>query len=361
MAAFSTDIGFIFAEVLARSDLVPSNNDNASIAELHHGLDGPAADRHTLTTEQKEVRKVTKRIVKAIKQPLEAALKKEAELKRIPFEKEMNEWAKLDARLDQSLTNPSRPSITAEMTMGDTTATAEEVSATGGASPNSRGSGPAESQDVSMAEVGDATEERPKWPGKKTEQHTHPLSPPVSASPTALEHAPSLTAYELQHPSAPSLKATGSTDSWSHGGVPWYLAPWDIVGTTTHDERWTGMEQMRAMSEALSEMDEDTLRELDQSNHGGSAPPADDDLGLGDATAQKTKRSPTKRDATAPAKSTPAKSRASRGRAGSKTSIKAVEQEEERGETEKERHAREKREEYNAKRRAQRRKSKGVW
>ncbi|KAI9829253.1 MAG: hypothetical protein M1819_006433 [Sarea resinae] len=48
----------------------------------------------------------------------------------------------------------------------------------------------------------------------------------------------------------------------SAGGIPWYLEPFDLIGTTIYEERWTGREVVRGMSEELSEIDEEELRGL---------------------------------------------------------------------------------------------------
>jgi NuA3 HAT complex component NTO1 len=48
----------------------------------------------------------------------------------------------------------------------------------------------------------------------------------------------------------------------SHGGIPWYAEQFDPVGTTFLEERWTGRDVVRGMSEELSELDEAELKEL---------------------------------------------------------------------------------------------------
>jgi NuA3 HAT complex component NTO1 len=40
------------------------------------------------------------------------------------------------------------------------------------------------------------------------------------------------------------------------------MQPFDPIGTTIHEERWTGRDVMRGMSEELSELDEDELKDL---------------------------------------------------------------------------------------------------
>lgn len=46
------------------------------------------------------------------------------------------------------------------------------------------------------------------------------------------------------------------------GGVPWYLEAFEPRGTTIHEERWSGRDIMRSMSEDLSELSEEDLANL---------------------------------------------------------------------------------------------------
>lgn len=48
----------------------------------------------------------------------------------------------------------------------------------------------------------------------------------------------------------------------AHGGIPWYLEPFNVQGTTVHEEEWPGRDVLRAMSEQLSELDEDAMNDL---------------------------------------------------------------------------------------------------
>jgi NuA3 HAT complex component NTO1 len=67
---------------------------------------------------------------------------------------------------------------------------------------------------------------------------------------------------------APLTPPSNSTDnqqqaaSMAQGGIQWYMQPFDPVGTTIHEERWTGRDVLRGMSEELSEMDEDEMQDL---------------------------------------------------------------------------------------------------
>jgi NuA3 HAT complex component NTO1 len=89
---------------------------------------------------------------------------------------------------------------------------------------------------------------------------TEPLSPPIS---TASVHRPGTANGHHTH--------SGENDVYTNGGVAWYLTPFDPMGTTVHEERYTGREVMRDMSEELSDMDEDTLMGLELSGMDDSA------------------------------------------------------------------------------------------
>lgn len=250
VAAFSTDIGTAFAAMIANTSTEAINGEKRDVAEIHNQLNGAPlsfAEKQSMSVEQKDLKRVAKRIIKAVKEPLEEALRKEAELKGIPFEKEMSEWANLDARLDHAVSVSSARASVKNSDLGNN-AILEDVSATAGASPNSRASlANSSSVDLDMKDVIMCEK-----PGQKVQQ---PLSPPISAASLPIDRHSSLSVTS----STAQNTASGVDDPWSRGGVPWYMDPFDPVGTTIHDERWT-----RAMSEALSEMDEETLQELNQ-------------------------------------------------------------------------------------------------
>lgn len=65
----------------------------------------------------------------------------------------------------------------------------------------------------------------------------------------------------IQHvePPTPPLSSGGDLQPLSNGGIPWYMDPFDPEGTTVQEERWTGRELVRGMSEELSDMDEEEL------------------------------------------------------------------------------------------------------
>lgn len=63
-------------------------------------------------------------------------------------------------------------------------------------------------------------------------------------------------------PLTPALSSEGDVHPFVNGGIPWYMVPFDPVGTTIEEERWTGRDLVRGMSEELSDMDEEELSGL---------------------------------------------------------------------------------------------------
>ena len=63
-------------------------------------------------------------------------------------------------------------------------------------------------------------------------------------------------------PLTPPTTSGGDSQYFSKGGVPWYMEHFDPDGTTIQEERWTGRELVRGMSEDLSDMDEEELSGL---------------------------------------------------------------------------------------------------
>jgi NuA3 HAT complex component NTO1 len=62
------------------------------------------------------------------------------------------------------------------------------------------------------------------------------------------------------------------------GGIPWYLAGFELRGTSAVEEQWTGREAVRrALSEELTDMDDDALKDLefdvDEENTITASPP----------------------------------------------------------------------------------------
>ncbi|KAL2830384.1 enhancer of polycomb-like-domain-containing protein [Aspergillus pseudoustus] len=280
-------------------------------AELQMQISGRAPE---LSLEQREKRKMAKRIIKAIQPALEDAIRKESELNRQPFEQELKD---LDVMLENSLLSGRGSEIdSGERTGEDTFDRPGKMEVTESNVPDAEGRPDAstkpESQDEPLEKSVEANE--PETDGEQLpetssdpqamdvdapEEGVPALSKTDSATSTAVQPpneaqqepiaettdnleetrtpAPDQKAEVAKVPLSPPILQSDQQNPLSQGGIQWYMQPFDPIGTTIHEERWTGREVMRGLSEELSELDEDELKDL----------VADDELeesGAGDAS-----------------------------------------------------------------------------
>lgn len=225
-----------------------SEGDLGTVHSQLHDTKPSSAEHQALTQDQKDVKKLAKRILKAVKEPLEDALTREAELCGQQVEDEIR---KLDAL---GIFAPFK-SLETEGDLDDSPVknavrhlrSGSNVSITAGASPADDQDGDVEMQD----EQTDPALTRLNLSNHKDIllPPNEPLTPPTSTSSNSLNPAT-------------TTAIANAADVFSQGGVPWYLVPFSPRGTTVHDERYMGREVLREMSEELSDMDEDTLTGL---------------------------------------------------------------------------------------------------
>lgn len=300
VSAFSVEFGAIFSDAIGLPVAVDA-------AEVQAHISNEVSSKDT-TPEYKETKKLAKRIIKAVQASLEDALRKESELYRRPFEKELRGLGLLENSVllrRDSIAN----------SLGD------EMSDIQPDNPNSRnrGSNSDESpQPNSLNAMTDKNSGIPKfeqanenvsqvlasniYAGSSFQQEPSRLDigPPVDmdtdgrptndtatgyhALPEGLtdtnsknsncnegrEHGKPIvgssinqegkTSHQAEPPS-PLLSSEGDSQMFN-GGIPWYMALFDPVGTTIQEERWTGRELVRGMSEELTDMDEEELSGL---------------------------------------------------------------------------------------------------
>ena len=269
---FSRDLSRVFTQVLAPSSDDADGLSEPGIEAIHSQLNEvqPGTAEHlALSQEQKDLKRLTKRIVKAVKEPLEQAMRREAELRGREHEEEIKKLESmgifasavsksLEAEGDEDLVSPDKPktrssnaSAHADVVMSDTEDRADEaiihLNILGTEDtvpiPNKKSASASKSASNSSSSL--------DYPARISGgKPTEPISPPTSRS----SSAPNGTVA--------SAAAASTHDFFAHGGVPWYLEPFDPSGTTIHEERYTGRAVLRDMSEELSDMDEDTLTEL---------------------------------------------------------------------------------------------------
>ncbi|KAF2764606.1 hypothetical protein EJ03DRAFT_301722 [Teratosphaeria nubilosa] len=318
---FSRDLGEEIKIVIARIS-GQSDSGHTDIETIHSQLyevKPGTAEHHALSNEQKEIKKLSKRLIKAVREMLQDAAKKEAELKG---EQEDDFLKKLDSMplfaAAKSLENDAAGAgDAANGKMLGKRRSASDASAVAGALPNDTvtANGDEEMRDADQAAcegvlhvnvagekdtvavpAGKQTPHSKTVSNSSSEHHrtaatasgnepkpTEPLSPPISTNSAAQGNGESTTANGA---------AVDAKDVFASGGVPWYLGPFDVEGTTVHEERYTGRDVLRGMSEELSDMDEDTLTELVPNGVSESSAQATPDgkIGNGDGAGGSTKK-----------------------------------------------------------------------
>lgn len=256
-----------FANDVVRVINTQFGNNASNISELVTLVSGRAED---MKTEERDRRTLARRIVKAIEPLLEDATRKEAELNGRPYAQQIREMdeALISRRgsLAESIEIPGldvldlKPAPEAEIF---------------------------EDGDIEMQDVVDVITKTDPSLGLSTDHNAAAEKPDVfksggllrgdlmisastpPASTNGFKHEPASndvlnnTTNPPLEPPTPPMSLEGHVQTLTcQGGIPWYVAQFDPEGTTIFEERWTGPEVLRDMSEELSEMDEDELQDL---------------------------------------------------------------------------------------------------
>ena len=269
------------------------------------------------TPEQKDLRRLAKRIIKSVQGLLEDAVRKEAELGGKPFEKELRD---LEILLDNGMLS-RRDSTVASVgeDVGDLNGVENKPPALEVSHPSPTLNGnhsanghlqnlqdtmaPAASRTealaalvenggVSVASTGPKREMQPAGNGDvgvAVQQHEQAAARPENGAgddhditsgsvlPRTNGDSQHLVRDGTRPQAGPPTPPLSSTEDLlaplSYGGIPWYMEPFDPVGTTVHEERWTGREVVRGMSEELSELDDEELQGLVNGDMAAEEPP----------------------------------------------------------------------------------------
>ena len=276
VSAFTADFGAAFSSVLGETLTTDA-------AGLQANINGEIQNRE-LSAEYKEKRKLAKRIVKAVQPSLEDATKKESELLRKPFEKELQH---LDRLLELSLSS-RRDSLSGSL-IGEATqsggpeemqlvtgTSVEEPLSNGGLQTDQETSHvvnglgiyhesnsllddsaiPAASQRGGVDGIGIAND--------RTGPHMSKQTPPMQGFDLHAGKPQISPGIQILEPPTPpmSMSMGGDPQPLSSGGIPWYMETFDPDGSTVHEERWTGRDLVRGMSEELSDMGDEELSGL---------------------------------------------------------------------------------------------------
>lgn len=275
--AFNDDL---LAVLSAQVDFAPVN----TAADIESDTSKLA---HTsLTSEQKETKKLVKRIIKSVQPHIEDALRKEADMARAPIEK----LPDLESLLEQKM--QSRHSAASAEDAPHEIEELEEMAQDNATKPVTNGVGFEDSaqkkDDIQLAPT----------PDDNAADHHHSMHDEAADEAAiaaqlgqdalhasngvrqddAMELDTRETAARAE-PLTPPRSEKNLLNPLHNGGVPWYLEPFDIHGTTVYEPIWDGREVLKAMSEDLSELDDDELDGLADSD------PIQPDEGAADAQA----------------------------------------------------------------------------
>lgn len=193
---------------------------------------------------------LVKRIIKAVQGPLEDAIRKESQLAKTSPDPDIHH---LTAMFDDIFS--TRNGLSRDDNSSDRI---------NNCMPNRKVNGDANgAKDPAMTELSHKTMISLRGSGRRTRCNSNTEEPSkvnASASPAS---APS-----KQQKRQGTRSSSGSTQGASSqpvpndGGVPWFLQSFHPNGTTIEEEQWTGRDLVRAMSEGLSDMDEEQISGL---------------------------------------------------------------------------------------------------
>lgn len=271
--AFNEDLAAVLSGIIDFTAPVTTIGDaNQQMSQVAH---------NTLTSDQKEQKKLVKRITKNVQPLFEEAMRKEAELAGRPYEK----LPDLETLLNQKLLRrPSALSVdegirqTTESDQPSHDLAEEQI---------------ANKQFVDAHDGPDDIQLAPTPDDNPTDPHQHAHDDSTDEAAIAAQLGQDTLHISNGKPRGDAMEAGQEEDNsrtepltpprseknllnpLGNGGIPWYLETFDIHGTTVYEERYTGREVLRDMSEELSELDDDILDGLADSDPVRSADATD--------------------------------------------------------------------------------------
>lgn len=275
------------------SDVVKTALDPSPTVDVIEGqphINGQISSKD-LIADHKAKKMLANRIVKAVKGPLEDAMRKEGELLGRPHEKELRD---LDRLLEASVRSRRDSRNGSQLGDGGADAMQQRQSISGGSSDENNADGSNQNaSNIVGIEIDPAITHAPhreQATASKSAKHKgHRQQPTPESMPSTNgaagddhtsngnidEHVPHQIDKDTPpEPVTPPLSSGGHPQPLSQGGIPWYMECFDPVGTTVEEERWKGRELVRGMSEDLSDMDEEELSGLvepDEAEGGGDS------------------------------------------------------------------------------------------
>lgn len=238
----------------------------------------------------KERQKFARKIIKAVRPQLEAALQAEADIAKKPVEGLLKDMellfeASLETRTDlingstktsDGLTNHTNVAINHTNPNGSAVDEAGQVPIVENVaeqSPVRNGDLVELAQSNGQQDVTESTTaahaEAVNITGIGSVQNTEDVKPTIltngNTPPDTNGYISALEHIQPPPPTPPLSNGGINIDTQNNlrgGGVPWYLENFNVIGTTVSEERWSGRDVVRGMSEELSEIDDEQLKGL---------------------------------------------------------------------------------------------------
>jgi NuA3 HAT complex component NTO1 len=258
--AFRTDMAAAMSEVVSFAPISTVGGDaEHDMNRIQHG---------NLTAEQKETKKLLKRINKGLHPHFEEALRREADLAGRSYEEQPDLEALLNLAVQRRTSALSTESIR------QTTETEQPLSKQHDhLMPDGEAEAvAAKAEDVQLAPTPDDNAADPHRTAHDEAADEAAIAAQLGQDAMhASFEQPQSDAMDLDHDENNGQTLTPprsekNLNPLGNGGIPWYLEPFDIHGTTVYEERYTGREVLRDMSEELSELDDDILDGLADSD-----------------------------------------------------------------------------------------------
>jgi NuA3 HAT complex component NTO1 len=260
--AFSADMAVVLSEEVGFAPVTTVGGDPE--------LDLDKVIHSSLTSEQKETKKLVKRIMRGLQPHFEEALRREADLAGRPYEK----LPDLETLLNLKLQRRSS-ALSVEEGIRQTTETDQPIAEHhNGHLPDGEAEAvAAKAEDMQLAPTPDDNATDPHRTAHDEAADEAAIAAQLGQDAMRISNEePRRDAMDMDHvedngqPLTPPRSEKNLLNPLGNGGIPWYMETFDIHGTTVYEERYTGREVLRDMSEELSELDDDVLDGLADSD-----------------------------------------------------------------------------------------------
>lgn len=262
MQTFNDDVAAVLSAELGFAAVTNVGEAEEQLNKVSHS---------SLTSEQKEMKKIVKRITKVLQPHFEDALRKESELAGRPYEKLPDLETLLNEKLQRRPSILSQAETVRQTTETDPTAIEQaQEEAVDGEEAAVLNQKPEEMQmaptpDENAADAHHAHDEAADEAAIAIQLGQDALHVSRNQPQSAVTGSHAETNGRPE-PLTPPRSEKNLLNPLGNGGVPWYFETFDVHGTTVYEERYTGREVLRDMSEELSELDDDELDGLADSD-----------------------------------------------------------------------------------------------